>query len=68
MQRTIWSGFGCYSVFMISHRLDIILGFDRVLVMDEGRLVEKGPPKELIERTGGRFEHLWMAGSPTRKM
>jgi ABC-type multidrug transport system fused ATPase/permease subunit len=35
--------------------------FDRVVVMDEGALVEVGEPKILVEREEGRFRGLWLA-------
>ncbi|KAJ5752402.1 hypothetical protein N7520_009319 [Penicillium odoratum] len=50
-----------YTVLMVSHRLDMIMGFDKVLVMDHGKLVEEGSPMELIEKDGW-FRNLWMAG------
>ena len=37
---------GC-TVLCIAHRLDTILGTDRVLVLEAGLLVEYGPPREL---------------------
>ncbi|WP_327141422.1 energy-coupling factor ABC transporter ATP-binding protein [Nocardia sp. NBC_01327] len=37
-------------IVVISHDLDLLADFDRVLVFDEGRLVEDGPPAETIPR------------------
>jgi ATP-binding cassette subfamily B protein len=34
---------------------------DRVLVLDHGRIVEDGPPDDLIGRTGGRYAALHRA-------
>lgn len=62
MQQIISGEFKGYTVVMISHRLDMVMDFDRVLVMDQGSVVEDGSPKALIEGTGGRFKQLWMAG------
>lgn len=44
--------FAEWTVLVVAHRLQTILDFDRVLVLDEGRLVESGPPRELLEREG----------------
>lgn len=63
MGEIIWREFESYTIIMISHRLDLVMRFDRVMVMDQGRLVEEGSPSELIEGTGGRFKDLWMAGN-----
>lgn len=42
---------------VIAHRLSTVLDADRVLVVEEGRLVEDGAPAELIA-AGGRFARL----------
>jgi ATP-binding cassette subfamily B multidrug efflux pump len=45
------------AVLTVAHRLATAQDADRVLVMDAGRIVEAGPPEELIRR-GGRFAAL----------
>ncbi|RKN09312.1 ABC transporter ATP-binding protein [Streptomyces radicis] len=45
---------------LIAHRLSTVEIADRVLVMESGRLVEDGPPAELIAGTG-RFSDLHRA-------
>ncbi|WP_369364265.1 ABC transporter ATP-binding protein [Streptomyces sp. CG4] len=45
---------------VIAHRLSTVGIADRVLVMEHGRIVEDGPPAELIAGTG-RFAHLHRA-------
>lgn len=40
------------TVFIASHRLSALRHCDTVLVMDHGRLVDRGPHRELIERPG----------------
>ncbi|HWV38201.1 MAG TPA: ATP-binding cassette domain-containing protein, partial [Vulgatibacter sp.] len=42
---------------LISHRMSTIRWADRVVVLDRGRVVEEGPPDELLRR-GGRFARL----------
>jgi ATP-binding cassette, subfamily B, bacterial len=44
--------------FLVAHRLSTIREADLVLVMDAGRIVERGSPAELIAR-GGVFAGLW---------
>ena len=41
----------------IAHRLTTARAADRVMVMEAGRIVEQGPPEELVRR-GGRFAAL----------
>jgi ATP-binding cassette subfamily B multidrug efflux pump len=45
------------AVLTVAHRLTTAQDADRVLVMEAGRIVEVGPPEELIRR-GGRFAAL----------
>ncbi len=43
---------------VIAHRLSTILAADLILVMDDGRLVERGTHNELLSR-GGLYAHLY---------
>ncbi len=45
------------AVLTVAHRLATARAADRVIVLDAGRIVEEGPPDELIRR-GGRFAAL----------
>jgi ATP-binding cassette subfamily B protein len=45
------------AVLIISHRISSIRGADRVLVMDQGRIVEAGAPEELL-RAGGLYARM----------
>jgi ATP-binding cassette subfamily B protein len=40
--------------FVVAHRLATICKADRVLVLDQGRLIEQGNPRQLV-RQGGRY-------------
>ncbi|KAK3325989.1 P-loop containing nucleoside triphosphate hydrolase protein [Apodospora peruviana] len=66
MQEIIAHEFAGYTIVMVSHRLDMVMGFDRVMVMDKGEIVEMGQPKVLAETEGSRFRDLWMVGDKTR--
>ncbi len=58
--RTLLAG---RSAVVIAHRLSTVMGADRVIVVDAGRLVEDGTPDGLIA-AGGRFAALhaqWQA-------
>ncbi|KAI1408189.1 P-loop containing nucleoside triphosphate hydrolase protein [Hypoxylon sp. FL1857] len=59
MQGIIQEEFKDYTIIMVSHRLDMVLGFDTVVVMDKGSIVETGCPQTLVEMNGSRFRELW---------
>ncbi|MEU6824229.1 NHLP bacteriocin export ABC transporter permease/ATPase subunit [Streptomyces atriruber] len=43
---------------VIAHRLSTVMDADRVVVMAEGRIVQQGPPAQLLADTGGRLHEL----------
>ncbi|KAJ1770884.1 hypothetical protein LPJ74_002780 [Coemansia sp. RSA 1843] len=50
MQKLFRSEFKDSTVLTIAHRLETIMSSDRIIVMNEGRVAEIGPPKELIKQ------------------
>lgn len=53
------------TALVVAHRLDQASQCDRVIVMDDGRIVENGTHEELV-RAGGRYAGLWSAWSKGR--
>ena len=54
IQDTLYSMMSGKTVVAIAHRLSTIARMDRILVMDEGRIVEDGTHRELLE-----LDHLY---------
>jgi len=46
------------TTFVIAHRLTTIQRADRIIALQDGRIVEQGPHEELVKR-GGLYQHLW---------
>ncbi|MGP8303793.1 NHLP bacteriocin export ABC transporter permease/ATPase subunit [Streptomyces inhibens] len=46
------------SRLVIAHRLSTVMDADRVIVMEDGRIVEQGAPAQLLADTGGRLHDL----------
>ncbi|KAH6702083.1 P-loop containing nucleoside triphosphate hydrolase protein [Leptodontidium sp. MPI-SDFR-AT-0119] len=63
MQRIIHEEFESYTIVMVSHRLEMVMGFDTVVVMEKGSIVEAGEPKILVETKRSRFKELWSLGN-----
>ncbi|KUM59972.1 hypothetical protein ACN42_g7172 [Penicillium freii] len=63
MQDIIRVEFKDYTIIAVSHRLDMIMDFDRVVVMDKGEIVEVGNPVVLAGQAETRFGDLVRAGA-----
>ena len=46
------------TVIMIAHRLSTVVGADKILVLDQGRVVEQGTHEELTA-AGGLYAKMW---------
>jgi ABC-type multidrug transport system fused ATPase/permease subunit len=58
IQRSIREEFEESTLIVIAHRLSTIADFDRILVLDEGRVVEYDTPKALVAMEDGIFRGM----------
>ncbi|EDK39463.2 hypothetical protein PGUG_03561 [Meyerozyma guilliermondii ATCC 6260] len=52
IQDTIANEFRQCTILCIAHRLKTILHYDRIIVMENGQIIEKGVPKQLFQENG----------------
>lgn len=69
IQKAIQSLVGSRTLLVIAHRLSTVRKADRILVLDQGRVVEQGRHDELL-RSGGLYSRLYQAqpGAETEKL
>jgi ATP-binding cassette subfamily B protein len=58
IQETLDQAMSGKTVLVIAHRLSTIANLDRILVFDQGRIVEDGGHEELLSRRGA-YWRLW---------
>ncbi|OAT11924.1 ATPase [Blastomyces gilchristii SLH14081] len=58
IQKTMAQGFKGKTLLCIAHRLRTIINYDRICVMDQGRIAEMDEPLKLWEKPGGIFRGM----------
>lgn len=58
IQDALWKLMEGRTAIVIAHRLSTIQKMDRIIVLDNGRIIEQGSHKELT-RAGGAYAELW---------
>ena len=43
---------------VVAHRLSTIASLDRIIVLDNGKIIEQGTHQQLLKRNGA-YQHLW---------
>ncbi|MGB0903475.1 MAG: ABC transporter ATP-binding protein, partial [Mangrovicoccus sp.] len=62
IQQTLYGMMQGKTVIAIAHRLSTIAQMDRIIVLDQGRIVEDGPHAELLAQ-GGLYASFWQRQS-----
>lgn len=47
------------TVFIVAHRLSTLKNVDRILVFDQGQIVEEGTHQELLNHENGIYQKMW---------
>jgi ABC-type multidrug transport system fused ATPase/permease subunit len=64
MQVLLRSEFREQTIISVAHKLQSVLDFDRVILLDNGRMVETGNPRELLSTAGSAFLALYESLGP----
>ena len=46
------------TVIMIAHRLSTVVSADRIIVLDDGKIIEEGSHEQLLNRKG-KYATMW---------
>jgi|EP01047_Picozoa_sp_COSAG01_P025506 ABC-type multidrug transport system fused ATPase/permease subunit len=58
LQKMIRDVFASCTIFTIAHRLGTVIDYDRVAILEQGRLLEFGVPAQLLRKANGAFTTL----------
>ena len=58
IQKLLKDRFNDCTILMIAHRLNTILHCDKVLVLEQGKVLEFGPTEQLRKQTGSKFHAM----------
>ncbi len=59
IQEALWELMKGKTAVVVAHRLSTIQKMDRIIVLDQGKIVEQGSHKELIKKKSGLYAKLW---------
>ncbi len=48
------------TTLVIAHRLSTIKEASKIIVMEDGRVVDDGPHEELLKKNDGVWKRLWL--------
>ena len=60
IQKCLMKSFQGCTLITIAHKIKTVMEYDRIFVLEEGKLVETGKPEELIAKKKGLFYDLYL--------
>ena len=66
IQNTVRKEFTDKTVLTIAHRLDTVMDYDKILVLDKGEVIEFDAPGSLLKNSKGALTRLVNATGPER--
>lgn len=67
IQQTLRRARNGRTTLVVAHRLSTIMDAEQILVLKQGRIIERGTHHELVARQGGEYAALWRKQTRTRK-
>ena len=61
IQQTMKELKGTITIITIAHRLSTIMDSDKLIILDSGKIVEEGSPKELLKKQDSHFYRIYHA-------
>ncbi|GFO41064.1 multidrug resistance-associated protein 1 [Plakobranchus ocellatus] len=55
LQETMRTEFKDCTVLTVAHRLNTVIDYDKIMVLDNGTILESGSPNDLLKNTRGTF-------------
>jgi len=65
LHESLHESFGDATIVAVAHRLDTVIDHDYILVLGQGKILEFGPPSELLRRKGAFFSMVEDTGETT---
>jgi len=59
IQEAFWKSVRNKTTLIIAHRLSTVMRADKIVVMENGKIIEEGSHKTLLMKKSGIYNYLW---------
>ncbi len=59
IQDAFWKAVKNKTTIIIAHRLSTVMRADKIVVMEDGKIIETGSHNELLRKKNGLYKHFW---------